>query len=161
TGLSRWWSVGKDRVMRLLVLGGTAFLGRAVARLAVAAGHDVTCAARGVSGEAAGGGAFGRVDRGGPDRLAPLHRLELDALIDVSDRPSHVRRAVNELAARVGAAVYVSTGSVYADHTTPGQVAADAPVLEPAPPEVDDPESRGNYGPCKVACERAVLDGYG
>jgi nucleoside-diphosphate-sugar epimerase len=40
-------------------------------------------------------------------------------------------------------------------------VAAAAPVLEPAPPEVDDPESPGNYGPCKVACERAVLDGYG
>jgi nucleoside-diphosphate-sugar epimerase len=147
--------------MRLLVLGGTAFLGRTVARLAVAAGHDVTCAARGVSGDPADGVAFVRVDRDDPASLAPLRRMELDALIDVSDRPSHVRRAVDELATRVGHAVYVSTGSVYVDHTTPGQVAADAPALEPAPPEVDDPESRGNYGPCKVACERAVLDGYG
>jgi 2'-hydroxyisoflavone reductase len=148
--------------MRLLVLGGTAFLGRTVARLALAAGHEVTCAARGMTGEPPDGVTFVRVDRADPDGLAPLRGKEFDALVDVSSRPSHVRRAVAELAPRVGHAVYVSTGSVYADPGTPGQTVADSPVVPPAPPEVDDPRGndQANYGPCKVACEHAVLDGF-
>jgi nucleoside-diphosphate-sugar epimerase len=149
--------------MRLLVLGGTAFLGRTVARLATTAGHEVTCAARGVTGAPEAGVTFVPVDRDDPDGLAPLRGAEFDALVDVSSRPSHVRRAVAELAPRVGHAVYVSTGSVYADNGTPGQTVADSPVLAPAPPEVDDPRGNdmANYGPCKVACEQAVRDGFG
>jgi 2'-hydroxyisoflavone reductase len=149
--------------MRLLVLGGTAFLGRAVARLASAAGHEVTCAARGVTGAPEAGVTFVPVDRDDPDGLAPLRGAEFDALVDVSSRPSHVRRAAAELAPRVSHAVYVSTGSVYADNGMPGQTVADSPVLAPAPPEVDDPRGNdmANYGPCKVACEQAVRDGFG
>jgi 2'-hydroxyisoflavone reductase len=146
--------------MRLLVLGGTAFLGRAVVRTALAAGHDVTCAARGVSGEPESGVNFVRVDRDDPEGLAPLRGVEFDALVDVSRQPSHVRRAVAELAPSVGHAVYVSSASAYADNSTPGQRAADAPVLDPAPPEVDDPTDWETYGPRKVACERAVVDGF-
>jgi nucleoside-diphosphate-sugar epimerase len=149
--------------MRVLVLGGTAFFGRAVARLAVAAGHRVTCAARGVTGEPEEGVTFVRVDRDDAQGLAPLRGTEFDALVDVSSRPSHVRRAVAELAPNVGHAVYVSSGSAYADHATPGRTVADTPVVDPAPPEVDDPRGNdmANYGPCKVACEQAVLDGFG
>jgi nucleoside-diphosphate-sugar epimerase len=149
--------------MRLLVLGGTAFLSRAVARLAVADGHEVTCAARGVSGEPATGVRFVRLDRDDPHGLAPLADLEFDALIDVSSRPSQVERAVGALADRVGHAVYVSSGSAYADRGTPGQRATDAPLLAPATPEMDDPagNNHANYGPCKVACELAVIDGFG
>jgi nucleoside-diphosphate-sugar epimerase len=58
--------------MRLLVLGGTQFLGRAIAAHACAAGHDVTCAARGVTGAAPDGARFIRVDRDDPDGLARL-----------------------------------------------------------------------------------------
>jgi 2'-hydroxyisoflavone reductase len=149
--------------MRLLVLGGTVFVGRTVARQAVAAGHDVTCAARGLSGEPEDGVTFVPVDRDDPAGLAPLRGLEFDALVDVSSRPSHVRRAVADLASRVGHAVYVSTGSVYSDTRTPHQRAIDAPVLDAAPPEVDDPRANNmaDYGPCKVACEQAMIDGFG
>jgi nucleoside-diphosphate-sugar epimerase len=146
--------------MRLLILGGTAFLGRAVARAALAAGHDVTCAARGTSGEPESGVTFITVDRDDPDGLAPLRDLEFDALLDVSSRPSHVRRAVTELEPRVGHALYVSSCSAYAEWGTPGQ-RADAPVHAPAPPEADDPTDPETYGPRKVACEQAVVDGFG
>lgn len=148
--------------MRLLVLGGTAFLGRAVAGAALAAGHDVTCAARGSTGTPPPGARFVRYDRTGADAYDALDG-EFDALVDVSSRPSQVRGAVAALRDRVGHFVYVSSASVYTDNATPGQQAATAPIEPAAPPGVDDPAADGyaQYGPCKVACEEAVRDGVG
>lgn len=148
--------------MRLLVLGGTVFLGRAVARQARAAGHEVTCAARGVSGRPVDGVRFVTVDRDEPDGLAPLADAEFDALVDVSRTPSHVRRAVAAFAGRVGHAVYVSSCNAYSDQSTAGQRADEAPTVEPAPPDVDETLADAlTYGRCKVACENAVRDGFG
>src|SRR5439155_18212208 len=107
--------------MRLLILGGTAFLGRAVARHALAEGHEVTCAARGTSGAPPAGAAFVPVDRDDPDGLAKLGGHEFDALLDVTSRPSHARRGVAAFADRVPHVTYVSTGSASADRETPGQ----------------------------------------
>src|SRR5688572_13373856 len=115
--------------MRLLILGGTVFLGRAVARHAVAAGHDVTCAARGTGGSVADGVRFVRVDRDTDGSLDALAGKEFDAVVDVARRPSHVRGALAALAGRVGHWVFVSTCSVYADNATPRQRAATAPLL--------------------------------
>src|SRR5205085_11874357 len=86
--------------MRLLVLGGTRFLGRATAAHAVAAGHQVTCAARGTSGPVAAGAELVRVDRSVPDGLAPLSGRSFDAVIDVSSVPSQVRQGGADPAAR-------------------------------------------------------------
>ncbi|HEU4422629.1 MAG TPA: NAD-dependent epimerase/dehydratase family protein [Pilimelia sp.] len=146
--------------MRLLVLGGTVFLGRAVARRARDAGHEVTCAARGESGPLAEGVRFVAVDRNAPDGLSPLAGEEFDAVVDVARRPSHVRAALAVLADRIGHWSFVSTCSVYADNATPGQRADSAPLLPPAPPDVDDAEGQA-YGPCKVACEQLVRAGAG
>jgi len=148
--------------MRLLVLGGTAFLSRAVAEAALTAGHDVTCAARGTTGTPPPGARFIRYDRTDPDAYAGIDG-EYDAVVDVSSRPSQVRAAVAALGDRVGHWVYVSSASVYADNATPGQRAATAPTEPAAPPDVDDPAADGyaQYGPCKVACEEAVRDGVG
>jgi len=110
--------------MRLLILGGTQFLGRAIARHACAAGHDVTCAARGVAGAIADGALFVRVDRDEPNGLAPLAGQEFDAVVDVSRHPGQVRRAVAALKPRAAHWTFVSTVSVYADNSTPGQQAA-------------------------------------
>jgi nucleoside-diphosphate-sugar epimerase len=145
--------------MEILVLGGTGFLGREVAASAMAAGHRVTCAARGVTGNVPPGARLVRVDRDDPDGLAALDGLAFDAAIELASRPRWVRRAVDALRGRVGHWTYVSSGSAYAQASIPGQRAATAPVLEPAPAEMDDPTvSAEVYGRCKVACERAVLD---
>lgn len=149
--------------MRLLILGGTAFLGRALARQARAAGHDVTCLARGGTGAPVDRVRFLTADRDAPDGLSILDGERFDAVVDVTRRPSHARHAAGALAGRVGHWSYVSSISVYADFATPGQRADTAPLLPPAPPDVDDPVGNPaeHYGPCKVSCEQAVREAVG
>jgi nucleoside-diphosphate-sugar epimerase len=146
--------------MRLLILGGTVFLGRAVARHARDAGIEVTCATRGTSGAPVDGVRWRRVDRDEPGGLAALDGERFDAVVDVARRPSQVRSAVAALADRVGHWVYVSSCSAYADQATPGQVAGSAPLLPAAPPEMDSGEGE-EYGRGKVACEEAVVAAVG
>src|SRR6266581_160716 len=123
--------------MRLLILGGTQFLGRAIAAHAHAMGHDVTCAARGVAGTVPPGARFIRVDRDEPDGLAPLVGEAFDAVVDVSRHPGQVRRAVAALKPRVAHWTFVSTVSVYIDNRTIGQRAGVAPIRAPTAPEIE------------------------
>jgi len=141
--------------MRLLILGGTRFLGRTIAAQACASGHDVTCAARGIAGSVPHGARFIRVDRDEPDGLAPLAGEEFDAVVDVSRHPGQVRRAVAALKQRVGHWTFVSTVSVYADNRTTGQRADAALLKAPTAPDVEH-STEETYGAAKVACERAV-----
>ena len=123
--------------MRILVLGGTVFLSRAVAEAAVARGHAVTCAARGVSGTVPDGATLVAWDRA--DAVpAELTATPFDAVVDVSRIPSHVRRAV---AAFPDAHwTFVSTINVYADTATPGGTPATLPLLDPIETD-EDPAS--------------------
>src|ERR671913_1876892 len=102
--------------MRLLVLGGTLFLSREVARAAVRRGHEVTCACRG-SAPVPDGAVHLGLDRE-RDAAADVLAGGYDAVVDVARRPSWVRAAV----AAVPDAhwVFVSSISVYADHVSPG-----------------------------------------
>lgn len=140
----------------VLVLGGTAWLSGAVARAALAEGHEVTCLARGVSGAVPAGVELVRGDRADLAAYAAVAGRDWDVVVDVSRQPLHVRTAVEALAGRAWHWVFVSTLSVYADDATPGQDES-APVHEPwsgtGLAAVED------YGPAKVACERALLDG--
>lgn len=144
--------------MRVLVLGGTLFLSRAIAASAVARGHDVTCAARGVSGAEPQGADFVRLDREAPD-WSRLADRSWDIVVDVARYPSWVRAAVRALGDRTQSWLFVSSCSVYADHGTPGQ-GPDAALLPPAGPHGDerDPEQ---YGESKVACEQIVAERFG
>src|SRR3954467_6778230 len=117
--------------MRLLVLGGTVFLSRAVAADAVARGHDVTCAARGSSGSVPEGATLVEVDRTGP--LPDLGSF--DAVVDVARQPSWLRRA---LAAQPDAHwVFVSTINVYADEAPPGGGPGTTALVEPVHEDTD------------------------
>lgn len=141
--------------MRLLILGGSQFLGRAIAARACATGHDVTCAARGLAGPIAPGARFVRVDRDVSDGLEALTRQTFDAVVDVSRHPGQVRRAVAALKRQTDHWTFVSTVSVYADNRTPGQRTDMAPIRTPTAPEIEQ-GSDETYGAAKVACERAV-----
>ena len=142
--------------MRLLVLGGTLFLSRAVAAAAVARGHEVTCACRG-SSPVPDGARHLPLDRDRGDVTAALRDGGWDAVVDVARRPSWVRAAVAALPSAHW--VFVSSISVYADHAAHGGGPGRTPMLAPVPEDRDlavDPEA---YGGMKVACEQAVEAG--
>lgn len=142
--------------MRLLVLGGTVFLSRAVAAEALRRGHEVTCACRGESGSVPTGARHLPWDRAG-EVPADLDGSAYDAVVDVARHPSWVRRAV----AAVPDAhwVFVSTINVYADDSTPDGGPHNLPLRAPQPEDVDLGEDPEAYGAMKVACEQLVTTG--
>lgn len=139
--------------MDILILGGTAFLGREVARQAVARGHRVTCAARGTTPPPPGV-TFVPIDREDEDGLAPVAGQVWDSVIDVARQPGQVRRAVRDLDARHR--VFVSSANVYADFSQVEQ-SEDAGILPPLPG--DTMATDADYGAAKVACEGAIREG--
>ena len=135
----------------LLVLGGTAWLGGQVAAAALAAGHDVTCLARGTSGSPPPGVRWVKADRDEADAYAAVVGQDWDDVLDVTWQPGQVRSAVHALGDRAAHWTYVSSCSVYADHATV-DVDESAPVL---PALVGEQADRERYGEAKVACEQA------
>lgn len=142
--------------MRILILGGTAWLGRAIAETAVRAGHATTCLARGSA--MPDGVSAVRADRDRDDALAAVADGRWDAVIDLAREPGHVRRAVRDLEPVARRFVLISTGNVYASQAEQG-ADEDAPLLEPL--VADTMSSMDDYGAAKVACEDAVLGSFG
>ncbi len=138
--------------MELLVLGGTAWLGRTIAVTALDRGHAVTCLARGRSGDVPDRATLVRADRDEPGAYDPVTRREWDAVVEVSRRPGHVRGALAALAVRAAHWTYVSSVSAYASHAIAG---ADESAALLAPTDLDDPGPE-LYGEAKVACEQAT-----
>jgi 2'-hydroxyisoflavone reductase len=142
--------------VRLLVLGGTRFLGRAIVEAALERGHELTLFNRGQTNAEL----FPDVQKIRGDRTEGLGALTgktWDAVVDVATfLPRVVRLSTVALAQSVGRYVYVSSISVYADQSVP-------PVEGNAVAELTDPESESleDYGPLKAACERIVQDAFG
>jgi nucleoside-diphosphate-sugar epimerase len=144
--------------MRILVLGGTAFLSSEVARQAMAAGHQVTCLARGSAAEPPEGAHWVQADRSLGVNSYTEVAGEWDAIIDVARDPALAADALAALAHRTGHWTFVSSCSVYADHATP-DAAEDAPLLQPlAPGTRSTPE---NHGESKAAIEQETLKATG
>lgn len=137
--------------MQLLLLGGTGFLGREVARAALERDHAVTCLARGLAPPPEGV-TFVRADRDEDDALAPVGDRTWDSVVDLTLQPVHARRAVRDLSARH--LLLVSTANVYPDDVGP-EPDEDAPLVPAL--EADRMEGMETYGGAKVACERAYL----
>lgn len=130
---------------RVLVLGGTAWLGRAIAREAVARGAEVTCLARGASGDAPEGARLVRADRSRPGAYDQLGG-DWDAVVELAYEPGLVRSALDALADRARHWTLVSTVSVYRRDDEPG---ADESA------DLVEPRDLTAYPDAKVAAERA------
>ncbi|MBQ0980173.1 NAD-dependent epimerase/dehydratase family protein [Micromonospora sp. M61] len=142
--------------MRLLVLGGTGFVGGATVTEAVRRGWSVTVFNRGLHGSVPPGVHRLRGDRTAPDGLAALAGGEWDLVVDTWDgAPRAARDAARVLVDAVGHFVYVSSGSVYTDPAAPG-LSEDSPVVDADPGAVD-----GDYPQLKSGAERAVREVFG
>ncbi len=144
--------------MRILILGGTAWLGRELVRSAHADGHEVAVLARGESGELPYGVRAFVADRGHPGAYDAAAAESWDAVIDVTRHPGFARSAVAALADATAHWVFVSSCSVYADMRTQG-VDESGELLPPL--DADLMESMDDYGSAKVACEAAVVAAFG
>jgi 2'-hydroxyisoflavone reductase len=142
--------------MRLLVLGGTRFVGHAVVAEALGRGHEVTALHRGVTGALPSGVRALRADRTDPAALrAALRDGDWDAVVDTwAGAPREVADAVAVLRERAPRYAYVSSRSVYRWPLTPGS-AEDAPVVD-ALPDGDGTD----YAADKRGGELAVLAAY-
>ena len=144
--------------MKLLVLGGTKFLGRAAVEAALGRGHEVTLFNRGETNPEL----FPEAEKLHGDREHDLSALEgrtWDAVIDPSGYVPHVVRSSAEaLADSTGHYLFVSSISVYDDFSEPND--EDSPLEELADDKPVDRllEDYSNYGALKVLCERAVAE---
>jgi len=146
--------------MKLLILGGTLFLGRHAVEAAQARGHEVTLFNRGRTNPEL----FPEVERLRGDReggLAALAGRRWDAVLDPSGYlPNVVRASCTLLREAVGHYTFISSINVYADPTRPGLVESDAlAVLKPGDPSGE--VTGETYGPLKVLCEREVEAAFG
>ncbi|WP_329050027.1 SDR family oxidoreductase [Streptomyces violaceus] len=144
--------------MRLLMLGGTQFAGRAVVEAALGRGWDVTVFHRGRH-EAPEGARSLLGDRTAPEGLTTLAAdpCEWDVVVDTwSAAPRAVRDTARLLRGRAHRYVYVSSCSVYA-WAPPAGYGEDAPLVEGASAEAEQTA----YPQDKRGGELAVLDAFG
>ncbi len=149
-----------EHPLRMLILGGTGFIGPHQVRYALARGHRLTLFNRGRSPIDWPGEVEVLIgDREAGD-VAALAGREWDVCIDnPAGVPHWVRDVGRVLHGRVGHYLFVSTVSVYADNARPGQDETAATAEYPGPDAMVETRAAvladmSLYGPLKAACER-------
>ncbi len=144
------------RPLRLLILGGTSFIGPPQVEYALARGHEVTLFNRGRTNA----DLFPGVEKLIGDRRDDLSALQdrtWDAVIDNSaTSPDWVRRSARLLADSVGVYLFTSTRSVISDLSRIGMTALDAPVYAFEGEWTGEDIPRMPYGLQKATCEKEV-----
>ena len=145
--------------MRILVVGGTRFIGRHLTAVALDRGHEVTVFHRGKTGA----DLFPQATHLLWDRDSDLSALapgRWDATVDTCAYvPRQVHRLADVLADRGGRYVYISSLSVYATPQPP-RFTEDAALIELPDPNVEAVTDE-TYGGLKVLCERAATERFG
>jgi 2'-hydroxyisoflavone reductase len=145
--------------MRILIVGGTAFVGRHIAQAALDASHDVTLFHRGTTGAdlfPAATHLFG--DRN--DDLSALAGHSWDATIDTCGFfPRQVRSLATALDGRTSRYVFISSVSAYST-TVPWNYTESAPLAAVSDENATEITNE-NYGGLKVACEKAATQLFG
>lgn len=144
--------------MKILVIGGTIFVGRHIVEAALKAGHEVALFNRGTDSDL-----FANVERITGDRFEPLDKLtgrSWDVVIDTSAYvPRAVRNSCEALRNSCESYVFISTGSVYKDKSKPG-ISEDNEILIPKDPDALE-YTDDTYGELKAGCEVVVQETFG
>ena len=143
--------------MRLLLVGGPRFLGRAVTDAALAAGHEVTFFNRGKTNPEL----YPDVERLVGDRSGELDALRgrsWDAVVDTCGYLPETVRASASALADSGTYCFVSSISVYRDFTEVND--EESPVAELGDLSAEE-VTEESYGPLKALCEDAARDVFG
>lgn len=140
--------------MKLLVIGGTRFVGRALVETALERGHDVTLFHRGrTNPDLFPNATHIHGDRDGG--LSVLGDARYDAALDTCGYvPRIVRASAEYLADKVDRYVFISTVSVYED-TGEADRAEDAPLSTMEDHTIEEINGE-TYGPLKVLCEEVL-----
>lgn len=144
--------------MRILVLGGTVFVGRALTDAALARGHSVTHVNRGRSSPPDPRVESLRADRTDEAQLrAAVAGQRWDVVVDTSGYlPKFVDLSVKALRGTAARYAFVSTISVYGEHGF-----GEDDEIQPPPDPVPDAMTPETYGGLKGMCEAAVKEAHG
>jgi len=146
--------------MKLLIIGGTVFVGRALVEAAKPRGHEITLFNRGEHNPEI----FPDVEKLRGDRdggLDALRGREWDAVIDTCGCfPRVVRQSVRALSDAVRHYTFISSISVYGDFREPWDENGPLERIDASEAEAATTISGGNYGPLKVACEEVVANEF-
>ena len=147
--------------MKILVVGGTSFVGRAIAWSAWHHGHQVTVINRGVTPSDLPEAVEHLVgDRQGD--LSALEGRSFDATVDaIAYRPSDVDRLADVLTSKGGQYIQISSISAYEEPSAPGATEATTTLWPEGGVDPDAPITGGTYGPLKAESERAGWRRFG